>query len=260
MHWVIQTDIRSEKGLESLCRALVTQRVTFSVHQLVPFTRELVPDMSPDGPVIAIGSIGMRHVAARKGWVPGVFDIEHIKHTDQVEGWGRTLLNHQAIVTKFGDVIPPADKFFIKPDGCNKLFAGMIAEKEPFLEWQKDVCTRGEESTGSGLRPESQVIVNPNLFRILREIRFWVVDGQIVTSSQYKLGDNVVYQCGCDPDALEYAEYRVKQYCPARAFVMDLALIEDGYRVLEINTINSAGFYEAEMDKFVYAIESMKGF
>jgi hypothetical protein len=49
---------------------------------------------------------------------------------------------------------------------------------------------------------------------------------------------------------------------PARAFVIDIALTDDeddGWcKVIEVNNINSSGFYSIDMQKFVMAIEAME--
>ena len=39
------------------------------------------------------------------------------------------------------------------------------------------------------------------------------------------------------------------------AFVMDLALTEHGYKIVECGCMNSAGFYRADMQKLLIALE-----
>lgn len=45
---------------------------------------------------------------------------------------------------------------------------------------------------------------------------------------------------------------------PARAFVIDIALTQESYKIVEINCINSAGFYAADVSKIVNAIQKMR--
>jgi len=60
----------------------------------------------------------------------------------------------------------------------------------------------------------------------------------------------------------EYAQRMVDIWCPARAFVIDIALTDDKdddcNKVIEINCINSSWFYQIDMQKFVMAIEDME--
>jgi len=46
----------------------------------------------------------------------------------------------------------------------------------------------------------------------------------------------------------------VDMWQPADAFVLDIALTHNGYKVLEVNCLNSAGFYAADVSKLVQAI------
>ena len=46
---------------------------------------------------------------------------------------------------------------------------------------------------------------------------------------------------------------------PARASVLDTALTPDGPRIVEVNCINSAGLYGADVERIVVAVEGMTG-
>ena len=60
-----------------------------------------------------------------------------------------------------------------------------------------------------------------------------------------------------DPDAIKFVEDRIRQWTPDKAFCVDVALVEDGYKVIEINCINAAGFYKADVFKLVQALEEL---
>ena len=47
-----------------------------------------------------------------------------------------------------------------------------------------------------------------------------------------------------------------ERWRPAEAFVLDVCDTPDGIKVVEINTINSAGFYAADVQKLVFALEN----
>ena len=48
-------------------------------------------------------------------------------------------------------------------------------------------------------------------------------------------------------EIVEYAQRMVDVWQPAKAFVIDVAETNEGLKVIEINNINSAGFYEADV-------------
>ena len=66
------------------------------------------------------------------------------------------------------------------------------------------------------------------------------------------------YSADIDSDVISYAEKMIAIWQPARAFVIDIALVRGGeFKIVEINNINSAGFYACDIQKFVFAIENM---
>ncbi len=63
-----------------------------------------------------------------------------------------------------------------------------------------------------------------------------------------------------DDPAIAFTQHLVDQWCPARGFVLDIALTDNGYKVVEINCLNSAGLYASNVGKLVVAIEGMTDF
>lgn len=96
---------------------------------------------------------------------------------------------------------------------------------------------------------------------IYREVRYWIVEDRVVTASVYKIGDRVTYSeklpdlmdtfvsALIDPTSPDY-------WKPAEAFVLDICeLPHDTYKIVEINTLNSSGFYAADVAKLTLVLE-----
>jgi hypothetical protein len=49
----------------------------------------------------------------------------------------------------------------------------------------------------------------------------------------------------------------IQTWRPAQAFVMDIADTPDGPKVIEINNINSSGFYACDPQSIIVALESL---
>lgn len=254
MHWVIQDNLYNEAGYHRLIEALERQGVPHSFVKVVPFSHELDPDFDLPNPVYVCGALTMGEVAQRKGWVPGAFTNENFDFAVWGEKWGAHCLNHDARLVAFKDVANWGGQFFIRPARDSKSFAGMTTTWTKFAEWQGKVLALGKDEY-STLTPDTMVVVAP-LKTIYNERRYFIVDGRIVTSSQYKLGSRIAYDAMPNP-AADLFVYSVLDWTPARAFVLDVAETPDGFRIVEINSINSAGFYEADCAKLVDAIESM---
>lgn len=258
MHWILQENLFREHEWETLVGCLERHGIAYSVHKVIPFVGELVPAAEPrHDKVVCFGSYSMRHTARALGWTPGVYDLFEHDFTAQCRHWGRErMLNGDAEVVAFRDarLDRPA---FVRPVDDSKYFAGAVFEPDAFNEWVHRVVALGEVD-GTSLSGDTRVqICAPKT--IHAEYRYWVVDGQIVTQSLYKRGNRVIYASEVDSRCSDYVRELVALWQPARAFVVDVCDTPDGLRVVEINTINAAGFYAGDMQSIVLALEAMEG-
>lgn len=253
MHWILQSNIFNEQGHTDLVDTLTRFDIPFSEHKVVPFIGQLEPDIHPDGKVVCMGSYAMRHLAKERGWTPGVWDLEPHNFMVQEDMWGQYMLNADCLVVEFHQVWE--DKpVFIRPIEDSKVFAGKIFNPEEFRDWQHRICELNEHPNGTTIPPGTLVQVCP-VKDIYCEYRFWIVKGKIVTSSLYKMGDRVFYQNGSPEEITEFIEKRVAEWQPDDAFVIDAADTPDGFKIVEINTLNSSGYYAADIQKLVMALE-----
>lgn len=258
MYWILQENIYAEKGLTDLLNVLERAGIPHSEHKVVPFVGELMPDIDVDGPVILIGTYSLRHIAKKKNWTPGVFDIGNWSYQDHVNNWGMRMLNADSMYTQYRHVpvIFPRDKIrFIRPVNDSKAIAGTVYDRETFMKDYNNVMSLGA-GNGSTLDGDTLMMVS-SVKNIQREYRVWVVDGKPVTASQYKIGGRVVYDGNVEPSVYQYVEDLCRDWVPHRAFVVDIGIVNDEYRVIETNTLNAAGLYHCDVNKLVGAIESM---
>lgn len=259
MHWIIQENLHREEGFSDLVDTLDKFDIPHSVVKVVPFVGDIISETPlpvAGEHVMVIGSLSLAEQASKRGWVPGSFHNEN--HDQRV--WGVAyrghLLNEEAVVCQFDEVEPRWVPFFIRPCEDTKSFTGQVYfEWAEFAEWRRKVVDLGE--TYTSLNAATMVAYAPPQI-IFREYRFFVVDGKAVTCSTYKVGQRVVYNADVEPAAIEFAQKMVDIYQPARAFVIDVASTQEGYKVVEINCINGAGFYAINVPRFVEAIEMMK--
>lgn len=293
MHWILQDNMFHEDGWQRLREALERFGVSYSVHKIVPFIGQLIPEPPKiEGPVMCMGSYSMRHTAKREGWFPGVFDLEPYDFTVQRGYWGNHMLNADSEVYEFHEAewpvitacsahrgfAPGCDicentvhdlaEVFIRPIEDSKSFSGKIFTKDEFLEWQHKVC-KLEEDYGGGLHKNSLIqMAFPKT--IYAEYRFWIIKGQIVCASLYKRGQTVIHSDEVPDHIHHFVRERVLEWQPLDAFVIDVAEVPNldavrwshgdqdkphWLKIVEINTINSSGFYACDMQKLVMAFE-----
>ena len=61
---------------------------------------------------------------------------------------------------------------------------------------------------------------------------------------------------GLDKPAYDFCNKMIKLFQLNDAFVMDLALIDNEYKIIECGCINCAGFYKANMQKLLMSLEN----
>jgi len=256
MYWVLQENICNEEGMDNLFSILKNNEIPHSVHKVIPFIGELLPDIEVDNPVICMGSYSLWRVAERKGWTPGVFKISGI--WDNMIAWQDKMLNYDSILCNFGDedIRFPGDLFFIRPVADSKDFAGTVMSIKEFKEWQEKVVLLGEDD-GSGLRSNTKIIISSPK-NISKEIRYWIVDGRIVTSSYYVLGGKKSVKLPPDEESNVLVKWAIEKHQPNRAFVIDTAFSNGEWKIVETNCFNAAGFYNADISRIVAAIENME--
>jgi len=261
MHWILQSDIYREEGYESLRDAIRRMDIPNTEVKMIPFSHEIVPEPVVENPAVVMGSISLCNYAKEKGWAPGAFiNGYNFNHSAYKCGYGKHLLNYDAHVVKFGEADtadPNLDVFFLRPYDDSKCFAGEIISRCDFQDWQEKV-RRIQDENYTTISTETVVTV-ASVKKILREYRFFVVDGRVITGSLYKMGNRVTYQSQVDDDVSRFAQRMTYQFEPDRAFVLDIALTEDGFKVIEVNCFNAAGFYACDVTKIIHAVEGMSG-
>jgi hypothetical protein len=255
-HWVLQSGWEYEAGWASMLDIFKRSDIPFSVHKVVPFVGDLVPEPTPlSDDVICIGSYTMRHYAKRRGWNPGVYDLEPHTFEFQRDHWGDAMLNADSEIVPFGEVRFDGLKF-VRPVNDAKAFAGQVFEWDEFYKWQHNVVELAED-TGNSLTAATLVQVSSPK-TILQEVRCWVVEGRVVTASVYRRASRIIYSSEVEPRFIQFAGDLASVWSPEKAFCLDVCDTPDGLRVVEINTINSAGFYAADMRKLITSLDGLR--
>lgn len=268
MHYIIQSNLHQDDGMLRLKEVLTNFNLPFSEHKVIPFIGDLEPEpILPDNNVICFGSYSMRHYAKKKLWNPGVYDCEPYDHDILNHVWGDNMLNFDSSICTFNDSLEIVRSgirkyggIFIRPIHDTKVFAGTIMDDiEEFNSWWNGVCVL-EEDDGSSLRKNTMVMVSKAINDIVTECRFFVVNDKIITGSIYKQGNKIIYQeVNRDHHIWQNAEKIMKNLkfkINLKSYVIDFAyLMQDVYKIIEINTMNSAGFYACDVQKIIMELE-----
>lgn len=272
MLWIIQGNLSKEDGLRKLIDTVKNKNIPYRLVKSIPFTDYIVdmetdintineknvPDLIVDNnqKMVTMGSYTLARTAKKRGWTPGAFINDNFEFSKWLSGWGKeNMLNAEAIEAKIKDIVIPEEwiTLFARPCEDTKFFSGTVFERDNLKFWLNEVMKGTDKES---LNAETRIIIAP-IKKILAEYRLFVVDSNIVTGSMYKVRDQVIYGEHVDPLALSFAESMISKWEPDRAYVLDIAITDEGPKIIEVNNINSSGFYLCDMDKIVDAIEKM---
>lgn len=253
MYYIIQENLFKEFHHQTLIKHLTDNHLDYEIVKFRPFVDEI--EFKTDRKdVWVFGSTNLARVAEKYGWNPG--SMYNDNHDLTVYGpiYGDNMLNNDGAIIKFGDSLPEKlpYAFFARPTKDTKSFSGQCFTHDSWAEWQKEI---EDSNVKQKLTLETEVFVAP-LKQTTQEIRCWIVGGEVVTMSQYKIGSRVVLQnMDNNEEALIFANKMAKLYSPAEAYVLDICLFNDDYKVVEINCINCSGFYDLNMNFLIEALE-----
>lgn len=254
MFYIIQENLLREHHIKTLMEYLQRYNFEYEMIPFKPFT-DTIEFKTTRKDVWCFGSNNLALAAKKYDWVPGSLYNEN--HDFEVYGpkYGENMLNHDGKIINFCDD-PPEDYpelFFARPTKDTKHFTGQVFSKQAWSDWNKDI---ENSNLKQNLTSETKILIAP-CKNIQQEIRCWIVDGKPVSISQYKIGNRVNYlNMDNNQEAVIFSRNMAKIYCPADAFVMDICLSDDEYKIVEINCINCSGFYDVDMSKLIQAIEN----
>lgn len=274
MFWVVQGNLATDEGLNTLMKVLREEGYQHSLVKTIPFSNIIVDvnvdinqysegdiphlEIENNKRMVTMGSYSLALTAKQKGWVPGSFINDNFEFSKWMSGWGSdNLLNGDAIQDSVRNIIAKIpngqQKIFARPSEDTKSFSGQLFEADNLIYWLNKVA---ESNDRFGLSADTSMIIS-SAKNIQAEYRLFVVDGFIVTGSLYKVKDLVTTSPVIDQAAIDYAYQMLDIWQPDRAFVLDIAITDNGPKIIEVNNINSSGFYQSDISKIVCSIDKM---
>ncbi len=253
MYYIIQLGLFKEKKHDMLVELLERYGLEYEITPFVPFVED-IKFKTDRTDVWCWGSVNMATRIKSKKFNPGSMHNEN--HDMEIYGahYGDNMLNSDGITVDFGDELPESVPFtfFARPTRDSKMFSGQLFTKDKYKQWQNEIA---DSNLVQGLKKQSRILVAP-LKQTTEEIRTWIVDGKVVTLSRYRQGEKLsVENYDNHLEAKAFAQSMADIFCPAEAFVLDVCLWEDKWKVVEINTINCSGWYDCDMSKLIQALE-----
>ncbi len=258
VRWVIQSNMGSAADVAVIDAACSQLGLPCTLVSIVPFSDD-VPDVPTDMPAVFYGTsrfVSNVHRCAR--WRPGVFfDEESMCYSSAHAHYGARMLSRAILRTSMqefaGRDLDPKQHFFVRPDHGSKAFAGTVMAFREFQEW----CDR-LRSGGFLIGLDTPIIVADPV-DIDCEWRLFVVEGQPLAGSRYRRQGRADVDAQVPDEVREFAGEMAALWSPADAFVLDVAQAAGRLNVLEVNSMNSSGFYASDIPTIVRGVSSMVG-
>lgn len=251
MNYIIQENTFKEENYDVLITTLDKLKLPYEIVKVLPFI-ENFEFKSKEKNNFVFGSLKLARLSKNLGWYPGSFMRDSDDFEVYRDFYKNNLLNYDSKIYKFSDKIDwDSDYKFIRPCKDSKVFTGKVFTMN---EWYEFVDYSLKNGHSTILNSDTKIQVSSPK-KIQQEIRCWIVNGDVITSSTYKVGNKVLYKEYIDDDGIEFAKKMVSIYQLAPAFVMDICLVDNEWKIVECGCINCAGFYKANMQKLIISLE-----
>lgn len=246
MYYIVQENIFREENYDNLIIALERLELPYEIIKVVPFI-DTIEFKTKRKDVFPFGAVKLARISKKLNWIPGSQLNENHNFFVYKKYYKKNLLNYDSKIIKIHDNFSTNKRFFARPCADTKDFTGKEFDILEWNEFKKYFLTNSPDKN-------IDVQIAP-IKKIQKEIRFWIVKGRIITTSQYKLGNKTVYDENVDKDAHNFCNRMIKIFQLNDAFVMDICLVDGKYKIVECGCINCAGFYKADLQKLLVALE-----
>lgn len=241
MYILIQSNIHKDPDFDRIYPILDELKIPFEKINLTSSISKLEISENRND-VFVYGSVKLAMLGKQNSnWNPGSFYGGNHLFEINSKFYKENLLNYQIEVKELSEKLVWKDREekFIKPYKLAKLFTGNIFTKN---KWENFVENSLSEPHTPLMNSKSLIQISEPR-DIIKEARLWIVGGKIIEAVYYKILKDIPFEEKVEEQGIEFAEQMISTFTVAEAFVMDICLTDIGWKIVEINCINSAGFF-----------------
>lgn len=253
--FIIQKNLLAENDINQIQSVCNTHSIPYEEVFVIPFV-DTLPEFTVDHiENFYYGSTTFITKVYEKLKPKGIFfNPEIFQISNYIEKWGEDMLNYDAIVTTLDEFLskkPYAEdkQFFVRPNADDKSFDGNVMTYKQLCNWNNNML----QFDDTKLTLQSKIVISQP-YNISKEWRLYVVNGKVISGSLYRENFKLKKDAYVPDEVIHYANERIKEYTPANSFAMDICLCGDGLYIIECGCINSVGFYNADKEKILLAI------
>lgn len=249
---ILQKNI-NQNNVEEISKYCNSRNVPLNLVDYIPFSNEF-PEISCSEFSIFYGSTNFIEAATKKfGKHNGIFTNENFNMQNYADHYGKHMINYGSEILQMAEVLKKEDsdkEYFFRPNDDNKLFDGTVKSLSKIKAFLRQLID-------NDLATDTIKMLFGIPYGIKREWRIFVVDGEIVTSSLYRENFNLKTSSeekDNPKEMLKFAKEMIALYKPHDNFVIDICESGGEYYILELGSLNSCGFYKADISKIFEAL------
>ncbi|MDP3274782.1 MAG: ATP-grasp domain-containing protein [Deltaproteobacteria bacterium] len=244
VRWLVQRPFAHEDSptLGLLTRACAELSLPLETLEVTPGREITWPPC--DLPTIVHGRTTLLHAArAHPAYAhavffdPATFTPEHSLHL-----WGERMLNADQRVCTWDEALDVLKRgaLFVRPNDDDKRFTGGVVTHAELVEIYQRLCKY------NAITEATRVVLAP-VQELDAEARVFVLKGEVIGGSFYRPNDSPELP----RDLVAFAEATAALGGPAEVFVMDIARVNQSYRVIESNCFNGSRLYNCDVQHVV---------
>lgn len=256
INWILQKNLIKAEIVNTIKQTLQESHIPFEEVEIIPFSDELPQIKNEDAFNIFYGSTTLIFNALKiKKFRKGIFyNAATFNIKNYVEKWGERMLNAESIFTTFEEFAlkyyDDSKELFIRPIEDDKAFSGTVMKFEEI----KNFATNLQDSNNPYLTLTTKICISDPK-SIQKEWRSFIVNKKVVSATRYITHEELNISVSDVPDRLiQFIEESCEIYNLHPIFVMDIALCDDKYYIIECNCFNGTGFYQHDIKKIIYEI------
>lgn len=198
-------------------------------------------------PVVLYGSHQFVREIERRypTFVPGAFtNLKNLQFSSYSAYYNDLMLNDDYIIVPWSEAKRRIEgDVFIRPNSVTKDFPGTAIKK-------KDIEHEFNAIEKISFPYAETLVVVASVKKIVSEFRFFIIDGKVITASEYEHEDKKKKKTrnDIDPECRNLADYVAQSnWQPDSAYTVDIAITPEGEaKIVEFNTFSCAGVYAAD--------------
>lgn len=256
--WLVD-DLLTERAYETGYPSIeeVCKELGYSVYKTkyIPFSTEPDPNI-PYGTFYTVKDCVITHGTVQfckqiqkfygNYWLPGLYFNDNVKSFEKFAAHlGPYLLNDDFFILPWAEVVRRDCRgFFVKPLSGMKEFTGQV------IEDFRDIT----DVSGGFVNPETLCVVSTPK-KIDAEFRYVIVEGKVITGSEYRWDNILDVRRDTLPEADTLAKTIAElEWQADKVYVCDIAMHGGKPYVIELNAFSSSGFYACDTYKIVEAV------